>query len=181
LNATALRVEIGPGVKKLGEDWVTVGVNADVDHKLLWGSHALPFDDDSVDEFYASHVIEHIPWWRVGDALAEAARVIRSGGMIELHTIDFRAVVDRYIFGSCGDWTDKDGIVGEEPLLWVASRVFSHGATYADVQWHKSCFDRPYLTRLLTDAGFVDIEDAGKPRGPEKHGVVNMGLKAVKR
>lgn len=181
MNATALRVEIGPGPDRLGDDWVTVGVNDGVDHRRLWGTHTLPFDDNSVDEFYASHVIEHIPWWLVESALSEAARVIRPGGTIEIHTIDFRAVVDRYIFGSCGDWTDKDGIAGEEPMIWVASRVFSHGKTYADVQWHKSCFDRPYLTRLLTDAGFVEIEDAGEPRGPEKHGVSNMGVRAVKR
>ena len=178
-TATALRVEIGPGKERFGDDWVTVGVS-NVDHKCVWGMHRLPFDDDSVDELYACHVIEHIPWWRTQDAFLEAFRVLKSGGTIELHTIDFRKVVDHYMFGSAGDWEGRADLPYGEFMLWAASRIFSHGKTYGDEQWHKALFDHPYLERCLTRAGFASIEEAGLPRGPEKHGVANMGLKAVK-
>ncbi len=187
-TATALRVEIGPARDgtKLGDDWTTVGL-VEAEHKCVWGYHKLPFDDDSVDELYASHVIEHIPWWVLQDAVYDAFRIVRPGGMIEIHTIDFRKVVDQYMFGSCGDWEGKEGLPGTEPLLWVANRLISYGGTpgsrkwaHEDANWHRSILDRPYLHRLLATAGFEQIEDAGEPRGPEKHGVANMGVKAVK-
>jgi hypothetical protein len=160
---------------------------ANVDHKCVWGYHKLPFDDGTVDEVYACHVIEHIPWWAVPDAVYDAFRIIRPGGTIEIHTIDFAKVVDRYLAGSCGDWEGREDLTGSEPMLWVAARLISYGGApgspewaHEDANWHRSILDGPYLHRLLTDAGFDPPTDAGEPRGPEKHGVANIGVKAVK-
>lgn len=179
-TATALRVEIGPGKHPLGDDWTTVGT-AGSDHECLWGMQRLPFDDDSVDEIYASHVIEHVPWWRTQSAIDEAFRVLRPGGTIELHTIDFAKVVELYLRGEAADgWDERDDVPHGEFMYWVSSRIFSYGQSFSDPQWHKALLDRPYLKRILTRAGFAEIEDAGEPRGAEKHGVSNMGIRAVK-
>ncbi len=177
--STALKVEIGPGKERIGKDWMTVGVNDDVDEQCLWGIRPLPFEDCEVDEIYASHVIEHIPWYRTQEAFNEAFRVLNHGGTIELHTIDFGKVVELYLAKDAGDWSDRPEVV-DNPILWAASRIFSHGESYGDVQWHKALFDKEYLYRLLVKAGFTSIKDVKEPRGPEKHGVASIGVRAVK-
>jgi len=177
-TATALRVEIGPAKdgSRLGDDWVTVGVG-EADHHCVWGQETLPFDDDSVDELYACHVIEHIPWWLTADALAEAFRVLKPGGMIELHTIDFMKLVRAYEIGESLDGWTCHGLNPDANLMrWIASRLFAYGRTHADVQWHKALFDYPYLKECLEGAGFTKTLLSVAPRGPEKHGVVNVGI-----
>ena len=175
--ATALRVEIGPDKDgtKLGDDWVTCGIGA-VDHKCTWGQQPLPFEDNTVDELYASHVIEHIPWFLTDDALAEAFRVLRPGGLIELHTIDFAKLVMSYNLKSSLDQWTCHGLNDGHPMKWLASRLFAYGRTHADVNWHKAVFDHPYLVECLEKAGFTAMLPAIEPRGSEKHGVVNFGV-----
>jgi predicted SAM-dependent methyltransferase len=178
-TATALRVEIGPGPEKLDAGWTTVGV-AGVDHECHWGMQRLPFDDNTVDELYAAHVIEHIPWFMTDAALADACRVLKPGGLIEIHTVDFAYIVGCYRENKRGDdWTCRGWNEGH-PLKWAASRVMAYGKTYSDVNWHKALFDEDYLRDCLERTGFTDTERVPLPRGPEKHGPINLGMKAVK-
>lgn len=168
-----MKLEIGPGEEKLGEDWTTVSVHPgpQVDRLCEWGLDALPFADGTLDLVYASHVIEHIHLGLVPAALMEAWRVLRRGGVIELHTVDFNAVIDKYF---------ED----ESAMDWVNYRIFAYpkhgGMEGRDPNMHRSCFTRPFLERLLSDAGFADFQDLGEPRGPEKHPDINMGIGARK-
>lgn len=177
-----MRVEIGPGPEKLGPEWTTVSVvpGPAVDALCEWGLDRLPFPDESVDLFYAAHVIEHLTIRLVRPALAEAWRVLRPGGVIELHTIDFAKVVDAYHAGKC----DEDWAPWDDFMDGVNFRLFAYPKRLedrGDPMYHRSCFDRPFLSRLLTECGFMDVEDAGEPRGSEKHGAWNLGVKAVRR
>lgn len=178
------RLEIGPGPEKLGDDWTTVSVAPapSVDALCEWGIDRLPFDDRTFDEVYASHVIEHVPWTHHEPALMEAWRVLKPGGMIELHTLDFAEIVNGYITGE-GVPTDP-GAGWKHPLLFIMYRVFAYPHTVgsrADPNWHRSLFDADYLEWLLARSGFERIEFGGEPRGAEKHGKWNIGVRAWKR
>ena len=190
-----MRVEIGPGPEKLGDDWTTVSAlpGPAVDFLAEWGLDRLPFDDASVDEVYACHVIEHVGWMHVEAALVEAWRILKPGGLIELHTIDAgklmhhmslvadRVIRERITSVGAGDW--------QHPMQAFNYQLFSYAKEVGDracVQWHHGCFTREYLQWLLERCGFVtstDWRDAVniEPRGPEKHGAYNMGVAAVKR
>lgn len=172
-------LEIGPGETKLGPEWVTVSAapGAAVDYLAEWGWDRLPFSGGTVSELYASHVIEHVPWFRVDAALMEAWRVLAPLGEIELHSIDASALMRDYLAG-----TMREGVDGH-PLTAVASRVFSHPRNAADrgcVQWHKSLMDPMYLRWALQRCGFGGFWDVAEPRGPEKHGPYSFGIRAVK-
>jgi SAM-dependent methyltransferase len=183
-TATMRCLEIGPRPAKLGKEWVTVGLDENdyTDHHAIWGVDRLPFEDGSFDLFYASHVIEHVPWWLTFDALREAHRVLAPGGEIELHTVDFRVVVDAYLARKPVDtWTAAGRNADRLPVLWAASRLISYGNSFEDPQWHRALFDEEHLAYCLVKAGFVSpVRITTGPRGPEKHGAINLGMKAVK-
>lgn len=170
-----MKVEIGPGPEPLGEDWTGVSSvpGPAVDLLCEWGLDDLPFLSGTVDEIYASHVIEHVGWMNVTSALAEAWRVLRRGGLIELHTIDF-AVVSKEMMAAPGDI---------ETWNRANLKVMSYAKRSGDracFQWHHSMFVAESLRALLVACGFSQIESVAEPRGPEKHGVYNLGVKAVK-
>lgn len=174
-----MKLEIGPGPEKLGADWTTVSsVPAPgVDYLCEWGQDPLPFLDGTVDEVYASHVIEHVPWTHTEAALFEVWRVLKPGGLIELHTIDFGTIANDYHYG-----TVESGKQGH-PMRELSFRVFAYAKTPGDracANWHHALFDFAYLTELLKGLEFVDIRLVKEPRGPDKHGRYNLGVKAVK-
>jgi predicted SAM-dependent methyltransferase len=182
-TGTLRKLEIGPRPGRMGPEWSTVGLDTNdyTDHICIWGVQTLPFEDGTFDEVYASHVIEHVPWWRVVDALKDAFRVLKSGGGIELHTVDFSVLVTHYLNKTKADgWKGGGKNADGHPTTWLASRLFSYGDYFHDPQWHHSLFDADYLAYCIERAGFVRPERCGPPRGPEKHGVIDLGMKAVK-
>ena len=44
----------------------------------------LPFDDNSFDVLYASHILEHAPWYMLDEILKEWHRILKPGGVIEI-------------------------------------------------------------------------------------------------
>lgn len=184
VSAPPLRcVEIGPKPERLGPEWVTVDAEKRdyVDHVALWGWQPLPLADGSFDLFYASHVIEHIPWWRAHFALSDAFRVLAPGGTIELHTIDFAVVVRSYVSGAPVDkWMGVLERPDDHYMNSINGRLFAYGSTLGDPQWHHACFDAAWLAHLLEKSGFKCIERCGPPRGNDKHGKVDLAMKAVK-
>ncbi len=176
-------LEIGPRPDRLGPDWTTVGIEDKdyIDFKAAWGFGPLPFEDESFETFYSAHVIEHIPWWLTVPALKEAYRVLKPGGLIEIHTVNFKTLLIAYALKQPIDTWNCHGLNKEGHFMrWIASRLFAFGRSVADPNWHKAVFDAEYLGECLREAGFVDVTQGHKPRGPEKHGPINLGLRAVK-
>jgi len=60
--------------------WVNVDSSPDEKPDVVADVIDLPFEDNSVDEIFASHILEHVDW-RV-PALEEWHRVLRPGGVI---------------------------------------------------------------------------------------------------
>ena len=53
------------------------GVNQVFDASKRW-----PFDDNSIDQVYMSHILEHLEHWE--DTVLEAARVLKFGGLFTI-------------------------------------------------------------------------------------------------
>lgn len=144
----------------------------------LWGWGPLPFKSRTIVEVYASHVLEHVPWNLVPFAMSEAFRVLVPGGFLEIHTVNLAYLADCYRKGIAGDqWEARGENPGLHPLRWFCSRLYSIDTKPGGRNWHLATFDRPYLMELFTGAGFVNLESVKEPRGREKHGPINLGMR----
>lgn len=100
----------------------------------------LEYEDSSVDEIRASHVLEHFDRALVKDVLAEWVRVLKPGGKLRVAVPDFRTIAANYLAGS------------EQPTAGYVMGGQTDGADY-----HKSIFDKQSLTMRLAEAGLMMI------------------------
>lgn len=83
------RLNLGCGTKKfVGEEWINVDAYSACNPDYIWDLNKTPFpwESNSIDHIYMSHILEHIPnWW---DAFLECARILKSGGTLEIRVPD---------------------------------------------------------------------------------------------
>src|SRR5262245_47155755 len=78
------KLEIGPGGNRIvGFETLNFMYGPHHDY-VADASQKLPFPDGTFSIIYASHVLEHIPWYRSAQVLQEWVRILRSGGTLEL-------------------------------------------------------------------------------------------------
>ncbi len=109
-NGSLIRLNIGAG------DIALPGFTS-IDKKLGHEAGNLrEYADGTVDEIYASHVLEHFPAAFVSGVVKEWCRVLKPGGRLRIGVPDFRKVAESYIDGKnlphagyiMGGQTDKD-------------------------------------------------------------------------
>ncbi len=154
-NKKEVRLNIGCGKKLLPEPWINCDIvspeNIRVTEQIAKNGCAfkkidildLKFDDCSVDEIYASHVLDHLSRNEELDkALSECYRVLKQGGILRVAVSDFEKTVKMY----------SEGIDLER--LWGAI-VGGHKTPYDK---HGCAFDFTVLRRYLEKHGFVDVK-----------------------
>ena len=173
-------LDIGHGPGRLGPDWVNVSATKlpDTDFVCDWGAERLPFSDGAFDLVHSSHCLEHIPWYRVVDALKEAMRVVKNGGIVEIWVPDFQYIVKCYHEETCGDewrYANKEA----DFMKWVNGRLFAYDRE-GEKNFHKGVFDRSYLKKCFTQAGFEHIFNLDKPRLNAHPIQLQLGVGAIK-
>lgn len=143
-----LKLHLGCGKRYLGESWTHVDllpydhvdVKADVCDLHM-------FDDGSVTEIYACHVLEHIQRQKMLQVLSEWNRVLMIGGCLRLAVPDWEAVVDYY----------QSTKTTQTSRLWEIIGLITGGQRD---QWdhHTFVFDEPLLRSLLQHSGFDNIQ-----------------------
>ena len=92
----------GPNWKKPNEEWLSI----DVDPK--WGDvvvdfqefEKLPFEDNSVDCVYGSHVFEHMSIFKTPLVFSEIYRVLKKEGVFRLILPDAEKSIKEYVAGN---------------------------------------------------------------------------------
>ncbi|GMG83176.1 hypothetical protein LNKW23_23890 [Paralimibaculum aggregatum] len=188
---TARRLEIGPGDRPIeGFEAINIVWSPGVDyvHDVVGG---LPFPDATFETLYASHVLEHVPWYLVPGVLAEWHRVLRPGGAVEIWVPNGLEIARAFVDAEDGrpDPIHRDGWYrfnpGRDPAVWACGRIFSYGdgrGTPGHFNWHLGLFSERYLTRLLQDAGFEACRRLPREavRGYD-HGWINLGVTGIRR
>ena len=102
------------------------------------------FADDSIEEIYACHVLEHFTRidMKRGEVLKEWHRVLKSGGVLRIAVPNFEAIVEEYLSSR-----DLERVMG---LLY--------GGQNYEYNFHYQAYDFKRLTNLLISAGFSDVK-----------------------
>ena len=99
------------------------------------------FENNSISQIYASHILEHFPSNKTLSVLKEWHRVLTPGGILYVGVPDFERVVELYKkIGLC-DWVQN--------FLW--------GDQGYKTAFHYAGFDEKRLRELLKRAGFSEM------------------------
>ena len=183
-------LEIGPGANRIN-DFETLNITdgQDVDY-ILDLSKKLPFEDNSFDLIYASHVVEHIPWFFCDEIFKEFLRILKSGGVLEVWVPDGLKICKALI-----DFEEKNiNCIGKDgwyrfndeknPYRWINGRIFAYGdgtPNPSSSNWHRSIFTEKSLKNVFIDNRFKNVStmETDQVRGYD-HGWINLGIKGMK-
>lgn len=121
-----------------GHDNLDIKTGTDIRH--------LPYNDGSVDEIYASHILEHFPLNETDALLKEWLRVLKPNGIIRLAVPDMKKVMAE--------------IQKEDPLVnhnHITLALYGSGTEDGDM--HKAAFTKETLTLRMYNAGIGSIEE----------------------
>jgi SAM-dependent methyltransferase len=181
------RLEIGPGPEAVhGFETLNVVWTRGVDY-VADAARSLPFDDNTFEVIYASHILEHIPWYQVDAVFREWVRVLAPGGALEICVPDGLKICQELVnYEERGEsHIDQDGWYRlnpeRNPYCWTSGRLYSYGDGTGNPwshNWHRSLFTAKYLRALLEKAGLVDVRPIREEeiRGAS-HGWINLGVR----
>ena len=99
------------------------------------------FPDGSVDEIYASHILEHFSHTNTEAVLREWGRALGPQGILYVGVPDFSRTVVLYSKYGLNEWV----------------RNFLYGDQSYPTAYHYTCFDESALALLLLKSGFSDV------------------------
>lgn len=119
--------------------------------------------DNSVKNFYSSHLLEHVFLWEAQEILRNCHRQLESGGMIRLALPDCKVIVDNFLSS-----------LEEDPVeaAWALNESFlSYPLRKEDKPWflldsflghvHKWQPTIELVEGMLAKAGFSEIKECG--------------------
>lgn len=169
-----LRVEIGggdfpsPGYVHVDANW-----RARELHRVA-KAWKLPFDDASVHELLAVHVLEHVHPGRVVATLQEWRRVLVPGGYAEVHVPNAATVFPAFLSAEAEQkWLLLVGVFGMTCQADVDPTDFPF-------QRHQAIYDFRLLEHVVLEAGFADVENVSD-RVEDRHNVAWRALGLVDR
>lgn len=151
-----------------GGDYINGFVNVDLYAERAderYDIAKLPYQDNSIDEIRAYHVIEHFDYMQAHEVLKEWNRVLKPNAKIRLETPDF--------LESCREFVKAD----EQGHWDLYGHFFSTGWINPGLI-HKFLFTEFELRKTMTYAGFKDIKrlepDSGYVKPHNKHIFLNV-------
>lgn len=131
----------------IGLDWsgYAADIRGDLPH--------LPFRDNSITEFFASHVVEHIPYWQVRDVLREVYRALKPrDGLFWGYVPDAVGIIEGWIKAR-----EENDIGATESWL---GNIYGGNTTSkwsGPGQIHYCLYDIGLLTDVLQAGGFHPV------------------------
>jgi SAM-dependent methyltransferase len=107
------------------------------------------FSDNYADSIYACHVLEHFAHSEIVPILERWLEVLKPGGEIRISVPDIDRIVKIYI----ENWAHFQ-TTGNTP--WIGLLYGGQGDPY---DFHKTGFNFCWLSKLLTDVGFKEVEE----------------------
>lgn len=140
-----IKLHLGCGKRNFGPDWIHVD-GGNFSHLHSHDITKLPFDDNSVDLIYSSHVLEYFDRQEVVDVLKEWYRVLKFGSILRVAVPDFKVMTQQYLNEGC----ELDLFLGPLYGKWdMGDKVI----------YHKTVYDFLSMKRVLQSVGFRGIKE----------------------
>jgi len=185
-------LEIGPGPRKLkGFEAINVAWTPALDY-IGDASKKLPFEDATFDLIFASHIIEHLPWYSVQSSIRDWARCLKPGGELQIWTPDALKICEAFVkYEQTGDdsgMLEDDWFLmnpEKDLVMWASGRLFAVGdrkGTVNHPNWHRAMFSPRYLKEQMEKAGLVDVRQlAPEERKGRAQGWTDLGMSGCKK
>lgn len=140
-----MKLHLGCGKRNFGEEWIHID-GSNYPHISSYDITKLPFEDNTVDLIYASHVFEYFDREEAVEVLEEWKRVLKPGGILRLAVPDFEACAKLYV-------------TGEYSLDRFASMFYGKWKVTEQLTvYHKTIYDFKSLEKVLIDNGFNTVK-----------------------
>lgn len=141
-----MKINMGCGWRNFGKDWIHID-NGDYEHLDYKCdiSKKLPFENNSVDLIYASHVIAYFDNVEILKVLKEWKRILKLNGKLRIATPDFESINELYASG-------------DHKLTSFLGPIYGKMKMGNEVIYHKTIYDFKIITNILESAGFKNIK-----------------------
>tara|TARA_R100001377_G_C3192413_1_gene111146 strand:- start:1236 stop:1781 length:546 start_codon:yes stop_codon:yes gene_type:complete len=140
---SAVKVNLGCGWRDFGKDWHHVD-GGDYNHLDSKDIFKLPFEDNTVDLIYASHVIEYFSRIEIVDVLCGWYDKLKTGGILRLGVPNFEVISKLYQ-------------EGDYPLDNFLGPLYGRMDMDGEFIYHKTTYDYNSLSKVLYDTGFAKV------------------------
>lgn len=140
-----MKLNLGCGKRNFGSDWIHID-GSTYEHIKSHDIVNLPYDENSVDIIYASHVFEYFDREEAIDVLKKWKKCLKINGILRLAVPNFEMYSKLYSEGKI----TLDQCVGPLYGKWKM--------TDKDTIYHKTTYDYTSLKKLLENCGFKDIK-----------------------
>jgi predicted SAM-dependent methyltransferase len=139
-----IKLHLGCGWRNFGKEWIHID-GGDYNHLDYNDVTKLPFQDNTVDLIYSSHMIEYIDREEIINILLEWKRVLKPGGILRIAVPDFESMATLYLNKSI----TLDKILGP---LYGKMKMSN------DIIYHRTVYDYESLEKLTKGLGFVEFK-----------------------
>lgn len=139
-----MKLHLGCGWRDFGEDWVHID-GGDYPHLRYYDITSFPFENNSAEVIYASHVIGYFNRQEIIPILKEWYRVLKPGGQLRIAVPNFKALVELYLNSKC-------------PLNKILGPLYGEMDMGGSTIYYKTTYDLHSLKNLLQEIGFLNIE-----------------------
>lgn len=142
-----MKINLGSGPLKI-DGYKNVDVDESVRPDYVAPCDNLPFANDSLDEIFTSHMVEHLTPWHLHECFIEWHRVLKVGGTLAIETPNLEKIIDW--MKSSNDYCSfaSHGMAG----------LFGDALTYNDFMAHKWGYTPESLKNFLENCNFTDIK-----------------------
>lgn len=152
-----IKLNVGAGSTKI-EGYTPIDIRDGVD------ARALPYEKESVDEIYASHVLEHLSWKDVGATLKHWHDLLKPGGKVKIAVPDFSKIAN---------------ITNDDNFQYMLATLMG-GQTH-EHDFHKSAFTERSLAWWMNQSGFGGVRHFKTFTDDTSTHPVSLNLEATKR
>ena len=138
-----MKLNLGCGPRDFGPDWVHID-GGEYPHLHSHNIKSLPFQNESIDLIYASHVIEYFDRLEVSEILNEWYRCLKPSGILRLAVPNFEIIAKLY--------TEKT-----YPLDNFLGPLYGKLAMSNKTIYHKTVYDSASLRNVLELLGLKKV------------------------
>ena len=162
-NTNIKRLNIGCG-DLIFDKWINIDMYSNK-AQLKCNALYLPFKNNSIDEIYSSHLIEHFNFLEAFEVLKEWKRVLKNNGIITIESPDLLESCKKFVEGN------------EQDRINLYSHFFSE--PWIKGQYHKFLYTKIQLKWTLEQVGFRNINIQPALRYIEKENIC-LKMTAIK-